>query len=191
MPNSQPPVSDTKPILQRSFAEMNGAPNALIGASELSQTSQGVPLSQSPRMQPPPNMLIGAQKPQQAPKRANPMTAAIAQHLKSLPPDKLAQEAARVDYMAHSYGTLARKPDLTFKDVISSAGQAVADGKATPEEATKQVTGLPQDPTALRSAIQQRFKGAIIAAVMLSGGKGAPQSAPPAAAPPNLTQGVI
>jgi hypothetical protein len=170
---------------------MSAPPNALIGASELSQTSQGVPLSQSPQMQPSANMLIGAQRPQQAPQRANPMTAGIAQYLRSLPPDKLAQEADRADYMVHSYGALARKPNLTMKDVISQAGQAIADGKATPEEGAKEVAGLPQDPVALRAAIQRRFEGMILKAVMLSGVKGTPQSAPTAAAPPNFTQGVI
>jgi hypothetical protein len=137
------------------------SPNALIAGSQLGQASQGAPM-----------------QPQQAPQQSNPMTAAIAQHLRSLPPDKLAREADRSDYMVHSYGTLARKPNLTMKDVISAAGQAIADGKATPEEATKEVTGLPQNPQALRAAIQQRFQGMIIAAAMLSGVKGAsPESA--------------
>jgi hypothetical protein len=130
-------------------------------------------------------------QPQQAPQNPNPMTAAIAQHLKSLPPAKLARESDRADYMVHSYGTLARKPDLTLKDVISAAGQAIADGKATPEEATKEVSGLPQNPQALRAAIQQRFQAMIISASMLSGVKGAPSEPTPAAAAPNLTQGII
>jgi hypothetical protein len=138
------------------------SPNALLTASQLGQASQGASM-----------------RPQQAPQQANPMTAAIAQHLQSLPPDKLAREADRVDYMVHSYGTLARKPDLTFKDVISSAGQAVADGKATAEEAAAQVSNLPQDPVALRAAIQQRFKGMIIAASMLSGQQNAPAASVP------------
>jgi hypothetical protein len=141
-----------------------------------------MPLGQVPLS---PNLLTAGSQvsPQGAPMQGapsgNPMTAAIAQHLQSLPPDKLAREAQRVDYMVHSYGTLARKSDLTLKDVISQAGQAIADGKATPEEGAKEVAGLPQDPVALRAAIQRRFQGMIIAASMLSGQQNAPAASVP------------
>ena len=151
-------------------------------------------------------MLLGAggAPPQQAQPQANPLTAAVAQHLQTLSPDKLKQEAARANYLVHSFGVLARKPNLTFKDVISQAGQAVADGKATPEEAMQEVMHMPQNPAALQAAVQQRFKAAIISAALLSGDKGVAgsgaagpqQGAPPAplaapSAPPNLTQGIL
>ena len=175
MSNSQPPASGTR---QKSISQ--GMP-----PGDPAQRAQvnNVPLGQVPLSQ---NLLIGGsqaapqgapQQPQQ-PQQANPMTAAIAQHLQSLPPGKLAREADRADYMVHAYGTLARKPNLTMKDVISQAGQAVADGKATPEEATQEVTSLPQDPTALRTALQQRFKTMIISAAMLSGVKPANPAQP-------------
>ena len=167
MPNSQPPVSGAKRILQRDIFAGSPAPNALIAGSQPGQSYPGAP------MQP------------QQPQQDNPLTAAIAQHLQSLAPAALAREAARSDYMVHSYGTLARKPDLTFKDVISQAGQAVADGKATPEEATQEVSGLPQNPVALKAALQQRFQAMIISAAMLSGVKGGPAGpATPPGAPP-------
>jgi hypothetical protein len=154
------------------------SPNALIAGSQLGQASQGAQM-QPQQVQPPSNMILGAAQPQQAPQQANPMTAAIAQHLQSLPPAKLAREAQRSDYMVHSYGTLARKPDLTLKDVISAAGQAIADGKATPEEATAEVSSLPQNPQALRAAIQKRFQAMIISASMLSGQRNAPAASVP------------
>jgi hypothetical protein len=120
------------------------------------------------------------------------MTAAIAQHIASLPPEKLGQAQSRADYLVHAFGTLARKRNPTFKDVISMAGQSVADGQATPEEASAMMSGLPHNPAQLHAVIQQRFKAHIISASLLSGEQ-PPQpqgasSAQPIAAPPSGPQ---
>jgi hypothetical protein len=142
--------------------------NSLLAASQSGAPAQGMPAQSAPP---------GQQ-----------MTAAIAQHIGSMPPQKLAQAQSRADYLVHAFGTLARMPNLTFKDVIAMAGQSVADGKATPQEASAEVANLPQNPTQLRAVIAQRFKAEIISASLLSGSQqpAQPQGAPPMSSAPAM-----
>ena len=141
-----------------------------------------------------PNALIAGSQaaPQSAPAlKGNELTAALAQGHAGMSPQERAKEEARADWQVHAYGTLARKPDLTMQDVISMAAQSVVDGKATPQEASTSITGLPQNPTKLRQAMQQHFVAAILNASLLSGSSQqatAPQQGVP---PPQMDAGDV
>lgn len=86
------------------------------------------------------------------------------------------------DYAAKEFGALARNPDVTHKDVINSAGQAVADGQITPTQAVGMLSQVPQDPDKLKGWLDAQYAGHLTAAVHLKAAiMGAPQA--PAAAP--------
>ncbi|WP_159013200.1 hypothetical protein [Acidisoma sp. S159] len=101
-------------------------------------------------------------------------------HPQNPDPTNLAGQIQRSNYWVHAYGTLARKPELTMQDVVSTAAQGVKDGKTTVEEASQTLAGLPKDPAQLRSFIVQRFKGAILGSVHLQDMAKSVQSAPAA-----------
>ena len=177
MPNPQPPASGTR---QKSISQ--GMP-----PGDPAQRAQinNVPLGQVPLS---PNALLGASQaaaqgaPQQ-PQQANPMTAALAQGHRNMTPQQRAKAEDRADWQVHAFGTLSRKPDLTYQDVISMAAQSVVDKKATPQEASAAIAHLPQNPTQLRQVIKQHFVAAIINASLLSGSRqqAAPQQGAPSA----------
>jgi hypothetical protein len=101
-------------------------------------------------------------------------------HPQSPDPTNLAAQIQRSNYWVHAYGTLARKPELTMQDVVSTAAQGVKDGKTTVEEASQTLAGLPKNPAQLRGFIVQRFKGAILGSVHLQDMARSVQSAPTA-----------
>lgn len=68
----------------------------------------------------------------------------------SMTPQQLVKGADLATYSAQEFAALAKKPDLSSKDVVNSAGQAVADGKITASDAVEFLSGMPQDEQNLR-----------------------------------------
>lgn len=110
--------------------------------------------------------------------RQNAMTAAPAQrpqppsagaYIQSLglSPADVAKHVSLADYAAKEFGALARNPDVTHKDVINSAGQAVADGQITPTQAVQMLSQVPQDPDKLKPWLDAQYAGHLTAAVHL------------------------
>src|SRR3954466_3385283 len=100
-------------------------------------------------------------------------------------PQELAKALTRTSYQAQALGALARKPGVTDKDVISSTGQAVADGHVTAAEAVTFLAGMPADAQ-LKPWLDQMYLRNLSAAVRLSAmqaGAPVPQPQPQQAMP--------
>lgn len=100
-------------------------------------------------------------------------------------PQELAKAVTRTSYQAQALGALARKPDVTDKDVINSTGQAVADGHLTAADAVKFLASMPPDDQ-IKPWLDQMYLRNLSAAVRLSSmqaGAPVPQAQPQQAAP--------
>jgi hypothetical protein len=109
------------------------------------------------------NPLGGAQYPSFQPiQQVNPLAqmsqaAQVAGQLQGLQQQQFALGKQRVDYVHDQLGALLTKPDLSFNDATTVVGNLVSNGVMPKDKAAEVLSQLPQDPTQLRSAIQQHY----------------------------------
>jgi hypothetical protein len=129
---------------------------------------------------------VNALRPQAAPQQArmfHPDPGGFVKGMNLSQPD-ITKYISLADYAAKQTGALARNPDVNYKDVINSMGQAVADGMVTPTQAVARLSQVPQDADKLKPWLDQQYAGHLAAAVHLKAiAMGAPQPQQAPAAP--------
>lgn len=85
----------------------------------------------------------------------------------SVTPEALQQHLAFTQYTTAALGGLAKKPDLTPKDVVSATAGAVAAGHLTTDDAVKFLTSMPPNPRDLTTWIQQKYRQSLAVSVGL------------------------
>jgi hypothetical protein len=142
------------------------------------------PLAMSGPRRPNPLMAQAAPPQQQGPQVPQNMAGAI--QGMNMDPAQMQKMAALATYTAQELGRLARNPNVTQKDVVNAAGQAVADGMVTAPDAVKWLSQAPQDPAQLKGWLDHLYMQNLSAAVhmkaMLAGGVQPQQQAPQAPA---------
>lgn len=113
------------------------------------------------------NPLASNPKPGPAEAKPDPLLkhAQMWQHVQNQTPDVLAAHVATMDHVLPVLGRLAGDPDVTAKDVIKAATNAVAAGAMTPSKAVANIADMPADPDKLRPWLKERYADALAATV--------------------------
>lgn len=110
--------------------------------------------------------------------------AKIWQHVQQMAPNDVAAKAQELTYVIPVMGALASNPNVTRKDVIKSASNAVADGKVQASMAVQLLSQMPDDPEKLQSWLKSLYQTNLAALVHIKAAQmPAPQTAAPAQAP--------
>ena len=146
--------------------------NPLAAQSAAPPTMQPEQGAQQPGANP-----LAMQGPQMAPQAAPQAPPDIGAQIgaMNLPPAAIAKHARVASYVANELGALAKNPDVTQKDVVSAAGQAIADGIVDVPTSIKFLSGMPADDKALRPWLanlsMQNLQAAVhLRAMMMQGG---------------------
>ena len=115
--------------------------------------------------------------------------AKIWNHVNSMAPDDLKTTFDRVSHAVPILGALASNPNVTSKDVIKAAADAVANVKTSPSQAIAFISKIPDDPAKVQPWLKNLYAQNMAASVHMKAAQMAQQTAaPPPAAPPMAGQ---
>jgi hypothetical protein len=97
------------------------------------------------------NNPLASRKPVAPQQHPGMMHARIWQQVQQTPPDDLAQKTAQTGFVTPILGALAGDPNVTRKDVIKAAADAVGSGKVPATQAVAFISQMPTDPTKIQA----------------------------------------